>query len=137
MLKVEIRTDVASFQREPAEEAIYLLNRVCTDLRLGEVSGPCFDSNGDQVGKWELTAHDEEARADLYLVWSNEHRAWWGPGASGYTTVVPQAGRYTREQALHICRSAQGGWNGAAPAPEYPILERDALDASLGGRSFG
>ena len=32
---------------------------------------------------------------DAYLVWSNEHNAWWGPGETGYVRRVAEAGRYT------------------------------------------
>ena len=30
-----------------------------------------------------------------YLIWSNEHRAWWRPNAKGYTVHIKTAGRYT------------------------------------------
>lgn len=43
---------------------------------------------------------------DVYLVWSNEHRAWWGPGEHGYVRELKRAGRYSRVQALAICRRA-------------------------------
>jgi hypothetical protein len=41
-----------------------------------------------------------------YLIWSNEHEAWWGPGECGYVTVISKAGRYSREGAEAICRRA-------------------------------
>jgi len=41
-----------------------------------------------------------------YLVWSNEHAAWWAPGGRGYTTLTHMAGRYSKEQADEICRQA-------------------------------
>jgi hypothetical protein len=43
---------------------------------------------------------------DVYLIWSNEHRAWWGPGRCGYDRHLSMAGRYTRAQAVEICRDA-------------------------------
>lgn len=43
---------------------------------------------------------------DDYLVWSNEHHGWWGPGSCGYTKNLYEAGHYTRAQALKICRAA-------------------------------
>lgn len=76
-------------------------------------------------------------KADQYLIWSNEHRAWWAPGSNGYVQRLAEAGRYSRQHALQICKDAQGGWNGLAPAPEIAVPERDALAAGLAGRSFG
>ena len=42
----------------------------------------------------------------LFLIWSNEHRVWWGPDHNGYTTIVSKAGRYTRAAATDICVGA-------------------------------
>lgn len=50
-----------------------------------------------------------QARAKLgqtWLIWSNEHRAWWGPGSRGYEVVLSKAGRYSRERAAEICAGA-------------------------------
>lgn len=44
-----------------------------------------------------------------WLIWSNEHRSWWGPYHSGYTTVIGEAGRYPKEVADRICREANYG----------------------------
>lgn len=41
-----------------------------------------------------------------WLVWSIEHDRWWKPGAYGYTDNIKEAGLYTFEQALDICRKA-------------------------------
>ena len=41
---------------------------------------------------------------DTYLIWSNEHNAWWGPREAGYVTQVLCAGVYTRERAEQIER---------------------------------
>lgn len=38
----------------------------------------------------------------LYLIWSFEHGAWWGPGRWGYTPHVDQAGRYGKAEADDI-----------------------------------
>jgi hypothetical protein len=46
------------------------------------------------------------AENDLYLVWSNEHRGWWKPGGRGYSPGLQSAGRFSREQAIKICRQA-------------------------------
>jgi len=44
--------------------------------------------------------------AKQYLVWSNEHRAWWRPNSNGYTGSIDQAGRYTRHEAVRIVDGA-------------------------------
>ena len=44
--------------------------------------------------------------SDTYLVWSNEHDAWWKAGGWGYASGLRSAGHFTREQALDICRQA-------------------------------
>lgn len=41
-----------------------------------------------------------------YLIWSNEHNAWWRPNGNGYTKSIEEAGRYTFERAAEICRDA-------------------------------
>lgn len=68
--------------------------------------------------------------SELYLVWSNEHRAWWAPGECGYTIELDRAGRYTRERAIAICRRAMGGWRPGTPFNELAIKERDAIEGS-------
>jgi hypothetical protein len=40
-----------------------------------------------------------------YLIWSNEHEGWWGPGRCGYTRLG-KAGVYTRAEAIQICADA-------------------------------
>jgi len=37
-----------------------------------------------------------------WVVWSEEHGAWWRPGHWGYTRSLRQAGRYDRAEAMDI-----------------------------------
>lgn len=37
-----------------------------------------------------------------WLVWSNEHKAWWGPNKCGCYWKIEAAGRYTLEEAMKI-----------------------------------
>jgi len=46
---------------------------------------------------------------EMYLVWSNEHRAFWGEDRSGYVNDHRKAGRYTLAEATDICRDASYG----------------------------
>lgn len=67
-----------------------------------------------------------------WLVWSNEHRAWWGPNHAHYYWDITEAGRYTLEEAMKIC-----GMRGVArgdginppemiqPSPEWLVLRED------------
>jgi hypothetical protein len=61
-----------------------------------------------------------------YVVWSNEHSAWWGPKHSGYYTHLGSAGRYSRDDAIRICRGARGGREFNQNPSEVPILLADA-----------
>lgn len=63
----------------------------------------------------------------LYLIWSNEHKAWWRPDSRGYTIDVAQAGRYERDDAIRIASGSRDGWFvGEVPA-EIAISEADVL----------
>lgn len=64
----------------------------------------------------------------MYLIWSNEHRAWWGPNNRGYTKALSRAGRYSREEAISTCARARDGWSAEEIPSEVPVLEADALE---------
>ena len=68
---------------------------------------------------------------DTYLVWSNQHRAWWRANSAGYTIRLSEAGRYNRDEAIRICAHAHGGWKTGLMPPEIPVREEDALDTFL------
>lgn len=40
-----------------------------------------------------------------WLIWSNEHCAWWKPNYHGYTKYPLEAGQYTSQEAMDICES--------------------------------
>ena len=70
----------------------------------------------------------------LWLVWSNEHRAWWGPNNSGYDTDIASAGRYTLEDAQKNCvaRSQRKGRNPTEliqPSPEWLTMRQAVIAA--------
>jgi len=62
-----------------------------------------------------------------YLIWSNEHMAWWRPASAGYTIHAEAAGRYDHATALSICANARDGWRPGSPPPEIPVAEADVL----------
>ncbi len=57
----------------------------------------------------------------VWLIWSEEHGAWWGPAERGYTTSISKAGRYAKARADQIVASANYGGHLneiALPAPD-------------------
>ena len=74
-----------------------------------------------------------------WLIWSNEHRAWWraggagqgsarraawnaSGGGNGYTMQVSQAGLYSEADALDICaRAIPGTASRLGMLPEIPV----------------
>lgn len=69
-----------------------------------------------------------------YLVWSNEHRAWWAPECRGYTRNIDKAGRYDRAKALDIASTRGGGWPGDGNPYEIMVPESDAVAMVERGR---
>lgn len=43
---------------------------------------------------------------ELWLIWSEEHRAWWAPNHKGYVQERKQAGKYTYDDACDIVKGA-------------------------------
>lgn len=66
-----------------------------------------------------------------YLIWSNEHRAWWRPKSCGYTKFVSAAGRYPRDEALLICKNSREGWRTGEVPPEVPVRVEDLPEGAL------
>lgn len=48
----------------------------------------------------------------MWVIWSNEHDAWWRPNRCGYTVLYREAGHYTYDQAIKICAGANWGCSG-------------------------
>lgn len=79
--------------------------------------------------------------APMWLVWSNEHAAWWGPNRCHYYTDVSAAGRYTLEEAMEISKvrigslkTRQTGSPGEMiqPAPEWIEARAAAIRKATG-----
>jgi hypothetical protein len=86
----------------------------------------------------EIAALDQTKKLPLYVVFSFEHQAFWGPGRYGYVQDLAQAGRYSHADAIDISRNAIAGqWKASMVPPEMPIALADlaavfALVADLG-----
>lgn len=65
-------------------------------------------------------------KSATYVIWSNEHSAWWGADMCGYRASLSSAGRYSREDALGICTGARGGRYYNDNPTEIPLLLKDA-----------
>lgn len=44
----------------------------------------------------------------VYLIWSEEHSAWWRKNCCGYTQTIRHAGRYSEHRAQEIVNNANG-----------------------------
>jgi hypothetical protein len=63
--------------------------------------------------------------ADQYLIYSNHHKAWWGPDGRGYTSNIAYAGRYelaATEQWLGRGCGCCLVPEAVVPAPDVDIL---------------
>lgn len=69
----------------------------------------------------------QEPPVKVWLIWSNEHGAWWKPSWCGYTDDLWGAGRYTETEAAEVCRKAAYGWRDGSLPPEVmvPAPEND------------
>lgn len=65
-----------------------------------------------------------------YLIWSNEHRSWWGPGFSGYVQVISRAGRYRLTEATVICTNANASLAPTAEPNEVMVLAPEELSVT-------
>ena len=73
---------------------------------------------------------------DLYLIWSHEHGAWWGPDERGYVQSMSAAGRYSHAHAMAICiRSIPGTSRQLGALPELPVRLIDALTMQVAFRT--
>jgi hypothetical protein len=69
----------------------------------------------------------------LWVIWSEEHRAWWGAARWGYVVRLTDAGRYTEAEAREIVKQA----NRAIAPPRFnEIAVPDPLPAFQASRSF-
>jgi hypothetical protein len=65
---------------------------------------------------------------ESYLIWSNEHRAWWGPAHCGYSKGLQGAGKYDRDTAIQCCKSALPSATHVGMMSEIPVRAADVLE---------
>ena len=115
--RVALAAMPAARGREPvAANMADLLTKAIGDITAALI----FAGKADKVGPWtapyvealnEYDANADSTEGEKYLVWSNEHSAWWGRDRCGYTRIIANAGRYDRAEALSIAGTRDGGWH--------------------------
>lgn len=68
-----------------------------------------------------------------YLVFSWEHDAFWRPNRCGYTRLIEEAGRYSKEEAQKICSDARPSAykSSSGEPPEICFPAPEAMDRIL------
>jgi hypothetical protein len=93
-MKTEIDADIMAMDGEDMADEIMTLRDQIKILR--ETMGKLIIENGRL----------RMAQDSSWLIWSNEHRAWWGPAQHGYVFSRADAGRYTFQKAMQIVMDA-------------------------------
>lgn len=58
-----------------------------------------------------------------YLIWSEEHGAWWRPHSGGYVRRISEAGRYSKEDSEAIVESANRYLRPGIPFNEVAVVD--------------
>lgn len=67
----------------------------------------------------------QEPPVKVWLVWSNEGRAWWGQNGCRYVHDLWQAGRYSEAEALKACQMRTWAQGAIPPEVMVPAPEND------------
>lgn len=73
----------------------------------------------------------EEEKAD-YLIWSAMHQGWWGPARCGYSKGLLGAGKYTRSQAIQLCRDSIPNAGHVGHCATMPVRFEDVREFTIG-----
>jgi hypothetical protein len=76
-----------------------------------EAIGNCIRAYLSAFASPQRETEGREITEARYLVWSNEHHAWWRANSAGYARSILEAGVYSRDEALAIARTARDGWD--------------------------
>ena len=63
----------------------------------------------------------------LFLIWSNQHGAWWRPNSQGYTGFAKSAGLYTLDEAKSISWQGRDGWGEDGKIPDELVVSIDVI----------
>lgn len=65
--------------------------------------------------------------SEYFLVWSNEHKAWWRPNCHGYSICAATAGIYSFDEAVGISWKCRDGWLKDGTVPDELVVPLDAI----------
>lgn len=63
----------------------------------------------------------------MFLIWSNQHRAWWRPNRCGYTRTSAAAGVYDFDEAKNICWNERDHWFQDGQAPDEIMVPIEGI----------
>lgn len=69
-----------------------------------------------------------------YLIWSEEHGAWWRPARCGYTRSMKEAGRYSLKDAEEVTIAANLGETFCEVPVRVSLAIQHACAMPSGGR---
>lgn len=96
------------------------------ELSDGSISNHNSSPGDKSYPNWQKCFEGEGIKVEAaFYIWSNEHHMWWRPFGGGYAPLINQAGEFTHDEAIAICRDACRGWNGNSPLPELPVAKSD------------
>lgn len=72
-----------------------------------------------------------------WMIWSNEHGAWWRPFSAGYTLKIADAGLYSYDEAKSICFPPSFRGIKRWPPPEIMVAEYGDELIALTKEHFG
>lgn len=67
-----------------------------------------------------------------YLIWSAMHHGWWGPVRCGYSKGLLGAGKYTRTEAIEICRASIPNASHVGHCATMPVRFEDVREFTIG-----
>jgi len=90
------------YQNLPTANVWEVLGLIVAAFKADPETVQCFDLRLVHRACELVAEHENGAAERQFLIWSIQHRAWWRPGALGYTRAVRDAGRYTDAEADQI-----------------------------------
>lgn len=61
-----------------------------------------------------------------WLIWSNRNKMWWASDHKGYARLLKNAGRYSFEEAVAVCKRIND--NNYDPVPSETMVRFDSFD---------
>jgi len=94
---------------------------------------PC-PTCGDGPCKFPSLA--QSSKDEPWLIWSNQHIAWWRPNSRGYTYDIRAAGSYSKEYAIRVSGQGRDGWGKPTDRPDELAIPLSALPEKMRALAF-